>query len=252
MDNVEDIFDTLESNNVAFEDFDNKPKFNNNNSNNNFSNNQNFKNKFKKESLWDKTDFKPTLIDPIKLQSKANSYMFYDYIANDNKTGIDETTVKMIESVCRSLKSRDYKFRHNNSADDKVANTILKIEGIVTESYLPWGKYNTNIQQPKRGIPSKEAYSIAMAYHKKFKELPPAIRAILACHVNALLGDDCTDPVNFMLCWTECGSTDPKAKFDFKKVGNLPFLLKICEDANIPVFNFKNKDTLTNLKGLLV
>ena len=62
MDNVEDIFDTLESNNVAFEDFDNKPKFNNNNSNNNFSNNQNFKNKFKKESLWDKTDFKPTLM----------------------------------------------------------------------------------------------------------------------------------------------------------------------------------------------
>ena len=73
MDNVEDIFDTLESNNVAFEDFDNKPKFNNDNSNNNFSNNQNFKNKFKKESLWDKTDFKHTLIDPIKLQYKDNS-----------------------------------------------------------------------------------------------------------------------------------------------------------------------------------
>ena len=247
---MDDILDTLESNDKAFEEFDKKPEYNKTEYK---QNNNNYKsNKPKRESLWDKTDFKPALVDPIKLQSTSNSYMLYDYISNDNSTGIDENTMKLIESVCKSLKSRSYKFRHNNSADDKLANTILKIEGIISESYLPWGKFNSNIEKPKRYSPSKEAYSIAMAYHAKFKDLPPAIRAILASHVNALLGDKCDDPVNFMLCWTECGTSDPKKKMDYKKVGNLPFLLKICEDANIPVFNFKDKDALTNLKGLLV
>lgn len=263
---TEDILDALDSNETPF-----KEEYSSNNSNSNgynsysknnnnyknYNNNgykknyNNFKPKPKQESLWDKTDFKPTLIDAIKLKSTANSYAVYDYVSKENSLAITDDVIKLFVSIAKSLKSRSYTFRHNNSADDKIANEILKIEGIITESYLPWGKFNSNITKPKRWSGSQEAYSIAMAYHAKFKELPPAIRAILASHVDALLGHECLDPVNFLLCWTECGSEKYSNKMDFKKAGNLPFILKICEDANIPVFNLKNKEALNNLKGLM-
>lgn len=254
MENVDDVFDALESGEEPFKDSnDNKPSYNNNKQN--YKQNYNGYNKSnfkpKQESLWDKTDFKPMLIDAIKLKSFGNCYCLYTYVPKGSTTGIDENDYKTLLSVAKSLNTRDYVFRHNQDAENKLANDILNIENIKSESYLPWGKFNSKIEKPKRFSPSKEAYSIALAYHAKFKDIPPAVRAILANTVDTLLGPNCTTPVNFLLCWTECGSEKYKSKMDYSKAGSLPYWLKLCEDANIPVFNFKNKTALNDLKEIL-
>lgn len=211
--------------------------------------NRSYKNNPKRENLWNKIDFTPTTVDTSKLSMSGKSYAWYNFSPN----GIPDNILNNILSVCKSLSKKGFIYRHNGSASDVIPNKILKIEDINFESYLPWSKFNSELDKDKVKLqfPNLEAYNIACAYHSKFTTLPASVRAILASTVNSLFGKNVTDPVNFVLCYTECGTEALSKKVDYKKLGNLSFILRIAADANIPVFNFKNDKVISNLKEYL-
>lgn len=236
---MNDILDILDSDQKPFEQHEpkeNKPQSNN-------------YNKPKRENLWEKTDFQPRTIDPAKLHKSGKSYMWYNY--NPTTEIPDDVKTKII-SIATSLSSKGYTFRHNGDDKDVIQNKIISIDNIKFESFLPWKKFNQNISEPKQAYATLQGYELANTLHKKFLQLPPAIRAILANTMNTLLGSDVTDPVDFILAYTEDGLETYTTKgLDFTKCGNLNFILKAAAQANIPAFNLKNTNALENLKEFL-
>lgn len=250
MNDVDDILSDLDSNDKPFASHEEEKKTPYNNSNTNWKGNKS--NKPKKESLWDKTDFEPLKVDSEKLHRTGKSWMWYGFTP---KTEISTETKDKLVAIANSLSSknsdRGFIFRHNGETNDLMANKFFNLDNINIESYLPWKKYNTNVENAVLNYANETGYRLAMGYHGKFANLPSPIRAILANLCNTLLGKEGNDPVDFVICYTECGSESFSKKIDYTVAGNLGFILKICEDANIPIFNFKNNEALKNLKEFL-
>lgn len=195
-------------------------------------------------NLWEKTDFKAIKIDVGSLRKTGRSFSVGYHIDKDHLP--EEVEEKFLE-IAKILGAKGYTFRHNGNVDDRLQNAILKIEDLKVESYLPWKKFNIDIKKPVITSPSEKGYGIAFNSHKVFTKLPPAIRAILANQVHTLLGKECNDPVNLLIGYSSCGSEAIVKDMDYKKSGNLTFFLKVCGDANIPVFNLKSDTAIKRL-----
>lgn len=242
----DDILDLLDSNDIPFQD-------NNTSNNNNSSNsNKNWSNKPKKESLWDKTDFKPKSIDVSNFKRVTKSFAFYGY---DPKNTIKEEFKNKLLNIGKILVAKDYTYRHMGGATDTLANDLLSLDNIKVESFLPWKSFNKDIKEPFLKTATEDAYCIAKAYNKNFDKLPPTIRAINAIWINTILGAYVNNPINFLLVYTEypLDSTIGKnEKVDFSKIGNLYYLIKVCKDANIPVVNITKSNCNEKLKDILL
>jgi len=229
---MEDIFDTAQSSTKdAFEDMtETKPRAT-------FS--------AKKENYWDKQDIQPSTIDVSKFSKKGKSFVLYVHPEND----IPEEAANNILALARGLMAKGYTFRHTGNKDNNLQSKIVKLEDSVVKSYLPWKKFNTTVTDPILATPL--GYRIAIGVHKAYMKLPPAVRAILARDVNAMLGVDATDPVDFIITWSDGGAEALSKNSDFKKIGNNSFCLMIASRANIPVVNVFNTNFIDKMKDLI-
>jgi len=184
-------------------------------------------------------------IDVTKFKRTGKSFTVYAHPEND----IPEQAYKIMLAVAKIAMSYGYTFRHTGNKDNALHNAILAIENAKTESYLPWKKFNPNIQNPK--LPNSIGYRIAITIHSVYMKLPAAVRAILAKDVNALLGSNATDPVDFVIAWSDGGDEVLKRNADFKKIGNNTFILQTCKRANIPVLNAFNSDFIERTKNIV-
>ena len=221
---LEDALSLLESNEKPFQD----EKDNNN----------------KKSTLWNKNDFQPEKIDVNKMDRKEKSYTIA--YAHDHKSLTDEQTEFLLK-LSVALNNKGYTFRTMCGSQDLLQNNIVKSEGLKSKIFLPWKSFNQDIKKPYMCYPEEAAFNKACAYHKVYNSLPPTIRSILATTVTMLLDKSYTNPASFLICYSECGSETIKKGVDFKKLGNLGFIFGVCKDANIPVFNINNKESVNRL-----
>lgn len=234
--NEEELFAQLDSTEKPFQnelnDLNNKPK-------------KTFGNT---ERLWDKTDFDPKPINPEVFKKEGKSFAISYY--GDERT-ISDDVVNTFVKVATGLSSKGYTFRHNGGATDKLQNEILAISNIKVESYLPWGKFNEKVFKPILKYPTKLGYEHMFGYHKAAPKLPAVIRARLASQIHSLLGKDCINPCDLLLCYNELGDEYIKKDTDFKKLGNLSFYFKVCKASNIPVYNLKKEDAIKRIIELI-
>jgi hypothetical protein len=199
----------------------------------------------KKENYWDKQDIQPMEIDVTKFKKTGKSFTIFVHPEND----MPEDIYKKLLAVSKVIMEQGYTFRHTGNKDNALHNAILKLEGAKVESYMPWKKFNPNVESPKMSTPT--GYRVAIGIHRAFMRLPAAVRAILSKDTNALLGTEATDPVDFVLAWTDGGAEVLAAKADFKKIGNNTFILQVCSRANITVLNAYNSNFIERIKAML-
>lgn len=193
---------------------------------------------------WGNPEVVPMKIDANEMKRSEKSYNLVVYTKGVELR--DEYKKKILE-LATVLASKGYKFRHTGSSDDTIQTAITKIDGLTYDSYLPWIKFNTNVTTPKMKRATPCGYKIAAGAHKIFSKFKNGPRAVLARNVHAALGVDCKDPVNFILAYTEDGAEGFVKDMDFKVTGDLVFYLNLAKNANIPVFNIKNDDSLKRL-----
>ena len=198
----------------------------------------------KKENLWDKEDFKPLKLDPSTFKKTKKTFAVSYHVPDGELSS--EVHDKLVE-VAKVLIAKGYTYRTSADSKDTLNKDILDLDGVKAETFLPWKKFNLEAKNLIRYSPTEKAYSIAMNSHKVFMKLPAAVRAILSSQVHSLLGKECTEPVDLMITYTNCGSEAIVKKMDFKTTGSVTFLLKVCGDANIPVFNLKTDSFTTRL-----
>lgn len=168
-----------------------------------------------------------------------------------------EDEVKKILVIAKKLIKDGFTFRHDGAADDAVQNLILEVEDATVESYLPYKKFNENIEKPIISNYYELPYSYACnAYGQRFNDLKKGARGIYASKVQNLLGKDCTNPVDFLICYNPSGDESyPEyvkgQKINYEELGSLGFYLKVTDKSGIAVYNIKNKSSLENLIELL-
>ena len=169
----------------------------------------------------------------------------------------DEDTIKKLVVVATILVEQGFVFRHNGRNDDKLQNKILEIDNINVEHYLPYKAYNSDI--PKSIIVNYYELPFNYAaelYGQKFNDLKKGSKAIYANQVQTLLGKECNNPVDMLLCYSPDGSERPPVyekgkKYDYSKLGSLNFYLRVADVTGISVYNFKNSESIQSLVKLI-
>lgn len=201
--------------------------------------------KQKRESYWDKQDIKSLKIEPSMFKKNGKSFMVYGIY--DKTDVLPDTIIEKFVAISRGLVKKDYTFRHYGSDKNSLQNKILEIEGIRTQSFLPFSRFNQNIQHPVCKFPTDKAYSIMVGLHNNFYRCVPALRAILSSFVNAMLGKDCDDPVDVVILYNPSGLEVLSKDTDYTNSGNIPILIKMCKAANIPYFNIGKEENISKL-----
>ena len=199
----------------------------------------------KKENYWDKLDIEPANVDVNKFKRSGKSFVIYVHPEND----MPEDVYKKFVMIAKVAMENGYTFRHTGNKDNALHNEILKLEDKKVVSYLPWIKFNPNVSNPILVNPL--GYKIAIGIHKAFMRMPAAVRAIIGRDVNALLGEDATDPVDLVLTWSEGGAEALSRDVDYKKIGNTAFILQVSKKAGLHVLNLYNKDFIERFKEVL-
>lgn len=199
----------------------------------------------KKVNYWDKTDVVPLNLDVSKFKKTGKSFTVYAFPEND----LPEDAVKNILTLAKAMMGQGYVFRHTGNVDNVLQKAIIGLEGANYKSYLPWKKYNPDIKTPT--LPTEFGYRTAITIHKRFMNMPPAVRAIISRDVNALLGTEVTDPVDVVIAWTDGGAEALTKNIDFKKIGNNTFMLQVARRANIPVVNVYNSGFIDRFKEIV-
>lgn len=233
-----------------------KPKSNyssgNNYNNNNGGYNKN-KGNFKKGNgvnMYEVEFIKAKDIDTDAFNKVGRSFAVHAFKPTDDDK-------KKILIIAKKLIKDGFTYRHDGPADDEVSNLILEIEDATIESYLPYKKFNENIEKPIIVNYFELPYQYAATlYGQRYNDMKPGGRAVFASKVQALLGKECTNPVDFLICYNPTGDEMQPAyekgkKIDYENLGSLGFYLKIAEKAGIGVYNIKNESSLKNLIELL-
>lgn len=221
-----------------------KPAYNNNNYNNNYNKDKPKINMYEVDFITSKK------IDTDTFEKSGRSFAVHVYEGS-------EDIEKKILFVATKLVEEGFVFRHNGASDNKLQNKILEIDNIKVESYLPYPKFNENIKKATISnffeLPFKYA---AELYGQRYNELKKGARAIYASQLQSLLGKECNNPVDFLLCYSPDGSErhpvyEKGKKIDYTKLGTLGFYLKVTDASGIATYNFKNDSSITSLIKLI-
>lgn len=193
---------------------------------------------------WGDPNVQAERVDANNMRRSEKSYNMVVYT---NGMELGDAYKKKFLELATVLAAKGYKFRHTGNSEDALQSAILKIDGVASDSYLPWIKFNPNITTPKMKRPTACGYKIAAGAHKIFAKFKNGPRAVLARNVHATYGVDCKDPVNFIIAYTEDAAEGFTKGMDFKVTGDLVFYLNLAKNANIPVFNIKSDESLKRL-----
>lgn len=221
---MDDILDLLDSNEKPFtEQKEKKPK---------------------KVNLWDNENITPIKIDVGLFAKIKKTFAFANF---SNKEPIDSDLEDKLVNIAKVLFSKGYTYRYNGDKDDTAAIKMASLLNAKIDVYLPWKKFNEDIALPLMACPNEVGYGIGFKYHKTFMKLPPSIRAITSRDSNILLGVTGTEPVDILLVYNLDGSESITKTTDYKKMGNTVYPIRIAAEANIPVYNIKNEESINRL-----
>ena len=185
-------------------------------------------------------------INTDKFDKIGHTFMVHVFAGDDNTEEVEERLIKL----AGKLKEKKFVYRCDASENDIIANKIANIEGLKKEVYLPFKKFNIdladNATMPNTfELPHNYA---AQIYGPRYNDMKPGGRSVYASKVMAMLGVDCDNPIDFLLCYSPDGREGFQARerVDYKLVGTLSFYIKLAQVAGIPVYNLKNKDSLIN------
>lgn len=228
----EEILDMLDSNDEPFKKED-KSKSNS-----------------KKENLWDKKDFTPLKLDSNDfLDNTPKSFFIYAYTGN---SVIPDDIKTKLEKIVKALAKKQWHYRCNASNKESTLSDLLNIEGLQSNVYLPWKTYNDKITvKPTLTRVNEVGYRIASTYNKNFTNLPSAVRAIYGNLANCMFNVEGNDPVKLVLAYTSCGTEKINKNTDFKTIGNLSFIIRLCNEVDIPLINIKRDDAIERIVNIL-
>ncbi len=202
-----------------------------------------------KVNMYEVETVKAKDIDTDSFEKSGHTFMVHVFDGDNDITETEEQIIK----VATKLKDKGYVLRCESPSDDKIPNKIAKIDGMKVEAYLPFKKFNPDLADKatltnKYELPYQYA---AQLYGQRYNDLTPGVRAIFAAKIMAALGIDSDNPVDFLICYSPDGreympDRNSKEKIDYAKLGSLSFYLKMAQKCGIPVYNFKNKDSLIN------
>jgi len=198
-----------------------------------------------KENYWEKTDITAMPVEVTKFNRTGKSFALYVHPEND----IPAEAVANITKVVKALISNGYTFRYTGSSKSMLHNQLCQLEGAKVEYYLPWKGFNKTVTNPIMANPT--GYKVAMGIHGKYMKLPNAVRAIIAKDVNAVLGEEATNPVDFVVAWTTCGTELIGKGVDYKTLGPVSFVLDLAKLASIPVLNIGKNGFVEKFKEII-
>jgi len=198
-----------------------------------------WKKKNKKEWLADK-NYQPRDIDPDMLKRNTNAFTAKGYEVNS-------ATKEIFTELARKLDELNYTFRAGGDSSNDLEN-IFSNNNRNTEYYIPWGNFN-KVSDATLKQPTETAYEIAAGVHKLFNEQKPAVKSFFAREVHQLLGADLASAVEFLIIYTEDGAE--KTRECKRTTGRASFMIRLADKANIPVFNFKNEQSILRFKSYL-
>jgi len=189
----------------------------------------------------------PSKIDAGNLKTKGKTFVINTYVKDGT---VPATDVEKIVNIAKVLVGKGYVFRHTGNDKDALQNKILEIEGIKSETYIPWKKFNPNIEKPTLFKVKGLAYRYAAGlpnFLKFFKARSNPVRAIISREVHAMLGVDLDEPVGMVIMYNVTGDEAPAKRPEFSKLGNTHTYILLAAEANIPVFNIKNEDAVKRI-----
>ena len=114
--------------------------------------------------------------------------------------------------------------------------------GEQVELYLPWPRFNglEHIKRVKLTSPTLEAYDIARLLHRAWQHRAWNARALHGRNVHLVLGVQCKEPVDMLVCWTPDGAiefedTDPET-------GGTGMAIRVARQWRVPVRNLQRAD----------
>lgn len=203
--------------------------------------NAGFKPKNNNQDLWSDTNIGKLKPDPSTFNKKGKSFLV---ILGGTP---DEAAKEKLPKIVSTLGTKNFNMRYQYTDTISFMKTLADIEGLTVESYLPWKKMAPDLENPTRVFATKKAYEIASYFAPKFNNFPAAVRCIRANIIHAILGEKLDNPIDLVVCWTECGTEKITRETDFKKIGNLGSVFSPCSELNIPIYNIKNETSLKNL-----
>ena len=133
-----------------------------------------------------------------------------------------------------------------DGADKAFARGVKDKKNI--ERYIPWKGFNGS-DSPLYHKPSKEAYDIASKHHKRWNYLDESVKKLMARNVYQILGLDLNTPVDFVICWTPCGSQTDKQRSI--KTGGTGLAISLADSLGIKVYNLANNFSHSKMYDLL-
>lgn len=206
-------------------------------------------NKKQQDDFYKDKNIVPRTIDTSKFKNTDKKY----FAIADNGN-VPEEYKKLMLATCSSLFKKGFIYRSVGSDKNEMDKAIRGLDNAKVEIYKLWPKANTDDTKSPVASDSttRASYEVACAYHKRFLTLSKDIvRCYFARETQILLGKDLDLPIDLLLVYTPCGSNSFGKTFDIKNGGGVWFSFKITKEANISVFNIRNKNFLTDIKAYI-
>ena len=203
----------------------------------------------KKKNMWEETDIELVKIDPEKMEKPEQVFTIGWY--NDRKDLPESVSDKFVE-VSKALFSKGYTVRLDGEKTNTVNEEIMSMPNSKYKVYLPWKKFNQDIENPKISQPAECAYKFAVGIDKFFLSTKPAGRAMRARLISMVVGHECKTPAKFLLIYTSCGVEALPKGTNYKTIGpNLSLSMRAAIQSNIPIFNLQKEDAVKRLSEML-
>lgn len=119
--------------------------------------------------------------------------------------------------------------------------------GTKKEIFLPWRGFNGSTSRFVE--PTREAVEVAACLHPAWDKLSPSVRKLMARNSHQILGVDLGTPVDFVVCWTDCGAESEAERT--QATGGTGQAIALASRWGIPVFNFAKPDAGERLKNFV-
>ena len=122
---------------------------------------------------------------------------------------------------------------------DKAFASGVKSKKMI-ETYVPWRGFNSI--DTLFDSPTEKALETAERYHKNWRNLKQGAKLLHGRNAHIILGENCDDPVDFVVCWTKDG----------KDSGGTGLGMRIAKAKKIPVYNLYLQKDVDSLNMLIV
>lgn len=200
-------------------------------------------------------------IEPLKITDLALKHGTKTFTVgyNGRADNIPADKIEALKTCVSALLNNGYTFRawmEDNQYSKTILSGVKEEQKKNVEWYLPTRTFNPVAATFGTIVSSgnnKNAFRLAKSLHSAYVKIPSFVRALCARDAEVCLGKDLTSPLACIIIYTPCGSESITKGFDFVVNGQVTFLLKVANAANIPVFNINNatfKDRFVNfIKG---